>query len=205
MAYPFSYTGNIVYFSKEPISLQGLEAQVLQIGKPSGERINSFYFPKGFLGLPFRFSYLLKKGKLSYTMNLFEVNMVTLIGVVMGVFFYGFHHYYAAAFTFVLVFLWYIVALVVNGFRLQSFLIGAIERVNGNTDSKEWANQQEWMKNPDLCPACGEPVNPYSNQCVDCGLHFKKGKKKEKYTATNSTGVTLVNYKTKGKNEKNSR
>jgi len=61
---------------------------------------------------------------------------------------------------------------------------------------KATKEQLEWLKNPNVCPACGTKRNPYHDKCFDCGLHFgaikklvdnqsQTGERKIKYTYQN--------------------
>jgi len=42
---------------------------------------------------------------------------------------------------------------------------------------KATKEQLEWLKNPNVCPACGTERNPYNDKCFECGLHFGAIKK----------------------------
>ncbi len=42
---------------------------------------------------------------------------------------------------------------------------------------KATKEQIDWLKNPNICPACGAARNPYSDKCLECGLSFGAIKK----------------------------
>lgn len=45
-----------------------------------------------------------------------------------------------------------------------------LNKIN-DTDIEEW--NPDWAENDDLCPACGNSLDIYSNTCLNCGLKIK--------------------------------
>ncbi len=62
-------------------------------------------------------------------------------------------------------------------------------------EAQIWHKQQQWLQQPDKCPACGEPRNAYSSSCVRCGLKLpQNAKQKSLNTIFTSTSDKRINY-----------
>lgn len=60
--------------------------------------------------------------------------------------------------------------------------------------------QKEWIKNKNLCSACGTELNKYHSVCPECGLHIAK---KKVFSRFNTTANSLdMKYEYKGKTRK---
>ncbi|HPW67082.1 MAG TPA: hypothetical protein PLS84_08410, partial [Salinivirgaceae bacterium] len=63
---------------------------------------------------------------------------------------------------------------------------------------KATKEQLEWLKNPNVCPACGTERNPYHDKCLECGLHFGAIKKlidNQSQTGTKEVKIIYKNEK----------
>lgn len=194
MGFPFSYTGKIILNSGS-ISYVDVENIKKQL-QPADAEATAFFFQKGFLGLPVRFSIksLMPKESngIEYCMFLFETNTISLLGLVFTTFFFGYHQLYSAWFAATITLLFYSFSLAVNGHRLHKFLMQLIDANEESLLDEQWENQQQWLKDIAVCPACGEPANPYSDKCINCGLYL--GKAPKSMGDQNSNSTESINY-----------
>lgn len=129
-----------------------------------------------------------------YKISMFENNTVFISTIVFALFFY-FNNSANASILPIIFGLGYFLT---NTSRISHSIKSEIYNLLGsNIDYGMvdlWKKQKQWMKDPLLCPACGEPKNKYSNACVNCGLQFNKAKQKLSKTNTSSSQKKLVNY-----------
>lgn len=77
-------------------------------------------------------------------------------------------------------FLWFcgISLLVFYGIRsiyVHSFISGVISHITIQQTDEDILRdeQQRWIENPHVCPACGTEINDYTSNCSECGLFIK--------------------------------
>jgi len=144
-------------------------------------------------------------GNVSIALSLFESNLLLTFFLAFGFFFFFHQSHFFGTTTILAGILYYILSIHVSITAIKKSII----RISGITfdlgESDLWKKQQEWMKNEQLCPACGEQKNPYSYQCINCGIHFRNPNKQADNTAINTTGAPEVTYQYQKRNEKNSR
>ncbi|OQA95835.1 MAG: hypothetical protein BWY22_01995 [Bacteroidetes bacterium ADurb.Bin217] len=80
----------------------------------------------------------------------------------------------------VLFFLWFtgislLVFIIIRYLYFRFFISGVIDfiMVRESTDEEISAMQQQWIENPNVCPACGTDINEYSQYCSECGLFIR--------------------------------
>ena len=130
--------------------------------------------------------------KITIRISLFENTIALLLFVAIGVFLFQFDAVSVAIALLIAGVVFYIINLHKTLSNLKSKLLNL---AHANLDWGEpvlWKKQQAWIKNPLVCPACGEPRNSYSPNCVNCGI-------------STSAGDTTISYQYQKKNEKNSR
>ncbi|MFA6403534.1 MAG: hypothetical protein WCX31_18215 [Salinivirgaceae bacterium] len=144
-------------------------------------------------------------GKVSFTLSLFELNLSLIFFVALGLFFRFYQNPLFSYLAIVSGILFYFISIHASVTGIKKSII----QISGTTfdlgELELWKKQQGWMKNELLCPACGEPKNPYSYQCVSCGIYFAKALKDNERVQINTTGTENVHYHYSKKNEKNSR
>ncbi len=144
-------------------------------------------------------------GKVSFTLSLFEFNLLLLIFLALGLFFKYYQNQLFFYLSIVFGILFYFISIHTSVAGIKKSII----QISGTTfdlgELELWKKQQEWMKNELLCPACGEPKNPYSYQCISCGIYFTNPSKEIEKVKVNTTGTENVHYHYNKKNEKNSR
>lgn len=69
-----------------------------------------------------------------------------------------------------------------NVFFVSSALVNKINKFTGNAEYSFEAGenlspeQKKWLKNPQLCPACGSFLSDFDIDCPDCGLRVKQNR-----------------------------
>ncbi|MGE4287195.1 MAG: hypothetical protein AB7E36_00795 [Salinivirgaceae bacterium] len=144
--------------------------------------------------------------KITIRISLFENTIALLLFVTIGIFLIQFNAV-SLAITIILAGLaFYIINLHKTLSTIKAKLLNL---AHANLDWGEpalWRKQQVWLKNPSVCPACGETRNAYSSTCVNCGLYLSKApKNKNNNSFSTSAGDTPIIYQYQKKNEKNSR
>lgn len=144
--------------------------------------------------------------KITIQISLFENTTALLLFVAIGIFLIQFNAVSLAITMFLVGLAFYIINLHKTLSNLKTKLLNL---AHANLDWGEpalWKKQQAWLKNPLVCPACGEPRNAYSSNCVNCGLYLSKPpKSKNNSSISTSAGDTPISYQYQKKNEKNSR
>jgi len=59
-----------------------------------------------------------------------------------------------------------------RGYFFQKNIMGLLKADLPSRLEKAPPEQEEWIENPDKCPACGHPLNTDDNECPDCGLNL---------------------------------
>jgi hypothetical protein len=209
--FPFSFTDELVFYTpdnfNDSVFLKQL-AKHLQIENygyqmkvHSNVSLSKLPVKIGILFLPDTVA-----SKIIFTLSLFENNLVLLAGMLFSSFLF----YYNSTTLAVLLLLSAILFYLINLHKsIQNLRKIAIDAAGTNLDMGEpalWKHQQKWLKDPSVCPACGEPTNPYSAKCVNCGLHLTKPKKHSPGGNTNSSGGSInIVYQNPDKHAKDSR
>lgn len=144
--------------------------------------------------------------KVVFTISLFENNLVMLAGVLFSVFLYSYQSLALAGLALPAAIGFYLINLhkTIQVLRKKTLAFAGADLDLGEPGL--WNLQQKWLKDPGLCPACGEPINPYSHKCVNCGLHFTKGKHKAPAENTDtSAGRLHITYENPPRHAKDSR
>lgn len=144
--------------------------------------------------------------KITILISLFENTIALLLFVAISLFLFQFNAVSVAITLLIAGLIFYIVNLHKT---LSNLKLVLLKLAHANLDWGEpalWKKQQTWLKNPMVCPACGEPRNSYSSTCVNCGLYLTKAAKHtNSWSISTSVGNTSVSYQYEKKDEKNSR
>lgn len=193
MHFPFAYTGEVVFYKIDDFDPDLIFKQI-----QSKVLISSIKDEDIIFTAPFSFSKLPIKIGLSiiddystvyckYNISLFENNVIILLSLVFASFFYFFGSELISFFSIIGGVIFYLF----NAIEMSKSVKTLIYSIFGNNaeigEPILWEKQQQWMKDKTLCPACGEPKNPYSSKCVGCGLFLDKGKLAQTYTNINLT------------------
>ncbi|MBI9069102.1 MAG: hypothetical protein JEZ09_17525 [Salinivirgaceae bacterium] len=191
MTFPFYYTGEIIFYKPE-----NFENTDFQKHFESGNlKI------KTLLNFPASVTFIINDENVSiqvlYKISMFEQNIILLFSFLMATFFYLFD---ANALSIISIFIgvfYYIGNLSKVSKSIKNLVYSYIGGNLSVEESTLWNLQQKWMKDKNLCPACGEPKNPYSNKCINCGIYLSK--KTVKLESENSTTVKdiVIDYKIK--------
>lgn len=200
MNFPFWYTGEVVFYKSDNINVS--EAVSYIVSQNKGKAINNklihFQGNKGVFGLPSRIRLLINTEgatiHINYYQSLFESNILLLFGILFSAYFFIYNHVeYSVIALLVGIGVYASNALKVNLFAKE--LVAKFGSLTKNIEQQKlWELQQIWIKDVSVCPACGEKVNPYSANCVNCGLHFKGKLKKRQNSGTNNTTNQRIKY-----------
>jgi predicted RNA-binding Zn-ribbon protein involved in translation (DUF1610 family) len=71
---------------------------------------------------------------------------------------------------------------VVGIYHFKSVLENIFDKIALSKEQPEELSeeQQKWLKNPDVCPACGTELTAYDAVCPECGLNLKTYRKSKK-------------------------
>ena len=189
MHFPFAYTGELVFYKTDDFNvdefINQIESQLIVSEKNKQQLI--FSTPFSYSKLPVKITLSVVDDNTSihckYAISLFENNMVFLLTATFSLFFFHFDNQLFAIASLVIGVLFYFF----NTIKISNSIKTLIyNQVGGNADigtPELWKQQQKWMKDANLCPACGEPKNAYSHKCINCGLFFSE----------NTTKITNVN------------
>lgn len=205
MFFPFWYNNELVFYKENDIDYKKTLLEISEINQ--GSEIDKKHFmwqcKKGIFNhsIPVKIE-LNEDGtsvQLRYFLSLFESNILFLLGLVFAIFFWLNHQNHLVFFSFVLgLILW-----IVNTFRLNYFVRKQFESLgfyDHNINRQYlWQKQQKWQKQDELCPACGEVLNPYSSKCTQCGLQIFEKNKRQPFCPSNTTASTgtKIHYKSK--------
>ncbi|PKP11334.1 MAG: hypothetical protein CVU09_03430 [Bacteroidetes bacterium HGW-Bacteroidetes-4] len=209
--FPFVFTDELVFYAPENFEEQNFHQAIV-------EHFNARFDDNQFttetaislsrLPVKIRLRYYSDSiaPKITLRISMFENTIALLLFLAIGVFLFQFDAV-ALAITMILAGLaFYIINLHKTLSNLKTKLLNL---AHANLDWGEpalWKKQQAWLKNPLVCPACGEPRNAYSSNCVNCGLYLSKApKNKNSSSVSTSAGDTSISYQYQKKNEKNSR
>lgn len=201
MRFPFWYTGEVVFYKSEKNSSPDFIHNLFISNHGTLESKGNYLFQgnKGVFGLR---SIVKVQANIEgptihikYFSSLFESNIIFLLGIVLGSFFYLNQKYLFGVVFFIVGLAVYLINTILINSYIKSIL-KPIGELNQTLEQQElWLKQKEWTKDPDVCSACGEPINPYTIKCVNCGLQFStKGKKPSTANSTSNLPIK-VTYK----------
>jgi hypothetical protein len=144
-------------------------------------------------------------GNVSFSLSLLESNLALIISSVFSFFFLSYNDTLFGYLSIIAGILFYFINIHISVTAIKRSII----KISGTPfdlgEPELWKKQQVWMKDPLLCPACGEPKNPYSYKCVNCGIYFSNPTKQPSDEQVNTTGSEQIVYQYRNKHEKNSR
>lgn len=209
--FPFSYMDELVFYTPEQFSASTF---VNNLGKEFSISEQGYFmeFPStvSLSRLPVNTFMEIQSDavstKITLIVSLFENNVILLLSLLLSAFLYYFDAFTGSTLSLIAGVVFY----ATNLHKTISTLRNKVLKIAGaNLDLGEpglWRKQQQWMKDPSVCPACGEPVNPYSHRCINCGIYlFNPKKQKQENSVNTSNGSSNIQYQIKPKHEKNSR
>jgi len=204
MVFPFWYTGEAVFYKSGEVNSDEIIKNIVL--KHNGETTDNETFvfkgKAGIFGLhsfvKLKFDSLGTTIHIKYFTSLFESNILLILGLVLGSFLYVNDKFLLSYLFFMLGFFSYFGNTIwVNNYAKK--MIAPLGSLLRNIEEQElWEKQQNWTKNPEVCSACGEPVNPYALKCINCGMHFSK-KRGPVHSATSHTANTNISFKIRPK------
>lgn len=184
MSFPIKYVGELNVNKPEGFNFDQYSTRVYQLLHHQKEPFLGqayFSFPLPLIGLNLRLKLTLLEEHATihakYTISLFELNILFVLLSGLTVFFSiaGISSLMILFGIIAIGYYWYGLSTVSNG--LKSIILQEMTDNHFMEEPGLWLKQQEWLKDEKLCSACGEVINPYSNSCINCGLHIKKTSK----------------------------
>lgn len=177
MFFPIQYNGELLLNRTEDFNmdryLQQIEKEFQISNNPfSNKKENIFPLPWVNLGL--RYGYSLNDEhatiNIKYSISLFELNLFFVLCTGLAIFVFIAQHLGFAILLlgFAIFYYWFALSTVSHG--IKHLFTRDNQMCHAMEEPGLWQKQQIWMKNPTLCSACGEPKNPYSKHCVNCGV-----------------------------------
>jgi len=80
----------------------------------------------------------------------------------------------------------------INYFFQKYYLISLIETNTDELSEVLSDEQKKWIKDPGKCPACGNEISEYQQNCFECGLKLREKTKFSRFTS--SKGFNKINY-----------
>lgn len=200
MVFPFWYTGEAVFYKSDEVNATEIIKDIVVNHKGESADDGLFIF-KGNAGLFGLHSFIKLKFDtrgttvhVNFFTSLFESNILLALGLVLGSFLFLNDIFLLSSLFYVLGMLAYFGNTIwLNNYAKK--IISPLGSLLRNVEEQElWEKQQLWMKNPDVCSACGEPVNPYATKCVNCDLQFSKKGKNIKHSSVSNTANANINF-----------
>ncbi len=199
MVFPFWYNGEVISYKSDDLDYSNLLYEITK--KNYGKQIDSDNFEwqikKGLFNnvIPVKIKVNTDNISvhISYYVSLFESNILLLFGLLFSVFFFISGQPHLISTPIILgVTAWFI-----NTIRIIFYVKEQLKTFSkfDNNISRQylWGKQQKWINEEHLCPACGEPLNPYSSSCTQCRLNVKNTKNKP-INKANLTSEKNINF-----------
>jgi hypothetical protein len=200
MFFPFYYTGEVAFYKSKDFNV-GLFYNNLKkdaVNSNITSDVLTVFVPYSLTKIPVKVYFSIIDDNVTiyckYKISLFENNTGLLFSFFLTGFFYYFNSILLSVITLLAGFSFYIFNLTLISRKIKLLIE---KTANMDRDAAEpvlWEKQQKWIKTPDVCPACGEKINPYSKKCLNCGLILKGKHSSKKYSNTTVTYKQNINY-----------
>lgn len=203
MPIPFNYTEEQVFYLPDNFNESDFLQKLLKkanIIKPKNNYTDYNFFILNLIRIRININILIDNVNLRirYSIKTFELNIIMLFALLFFAFFLGFSKKNEAIISITAGIIIYINCIVYIVNKLKTSIDAILDQKPNQGDFELWQKQKKWLNTPGLCPACGEPVNPYSTKCVVCGLTIGKNKKKaSNQSATTNTDIIFTIKKNK--------
>jgi hypothetical protein len=198
-AFPFNFIGELVFYHSDENDLTGIDDRVLNAVGGNLNADKSLTISGGPFILPTNLQIRIKIDPIVmhivYSINLMALNALWLV-ITLFALMTGYFHYTRTA--------WIIGLLATAGyFALIMLQYGYIERkitTGLNLPPFEgeialWHKQKKWLQQPEVCPACGEKRNIYSDKCISCGLKLPPTDSQKRLdNSASSTADIMYNF-----------
>lgn len=98
-------------------------------------------------------------------------------------------------------FLWFIgislfVFLGIRLFYTRLFISSVINQISISEDTDEILSkqQEQWVQNPHVCPACGTEITKYTRNCSECGLFIQQIPPVSRFSVSENLDSYTLNY-----------
>ena len=188
MSFPLTYKNNMCFDYSSSINIDVINSALIKTLKSAGAsdfkfKENTIYFNLKKSILQFKYSANFKvinekdQIKIGYSFSLIPVFEISLFVIIFAAFASNFSTYSLLKFSIIFLLIFYPVNILFISNELRKIIKNSYLSVFPENNSDYSKEQQEWMDNPNKCPACGAYINEYSSKCVNCGLTLKYGKK----------------------------
>ncbi len=185
MSFPHTYTGRIFYKGRKQ-DLHILEknirddlAKMAQFEVKQENNTTLFQSSSPFLKIPFAFSLDINTDEIVYTLQLQQTLKIILFVLIFTALFsynsLSFFFWFASLFT---ITFYTVNLLIINGVINQTF-VKILEKRKLYIPDKEHlsAEQKEWLKDKNRCPACGYFLSSIDLTCPECDLQLNRKRK----------------------------
>ena len=132
--------------------------------------------------------------KIEYEFSLIQVFEISLFVIIFAAFASNYSVYSLLTFSIIFLLIFYPVNIffISNALRklIKSSYLSLFPKNKGDYSSE----QQEWINNPNKCPACGAYMNEYTSKCPNCGLTLKHGKRIKSHTNQSKFKKAEIKY-----------
>jgi len=187
MSFPLTYKNNMYFDYSSSINIDVINSALIKSLKLAGAtefkfKENTIYFNLKKSILQFKYSANFKvtnekdRLKIKYGFSLIQVFEISLFVIIFAAFASNFSVFSLIKFSLFFLLVFYPVNIFFISNELRKIIKNSYLSVFPENNSDYSKEQQEWMNNPNKCPACGAYINEYSSKCVNCGLTLKHGK-----------------------------
>lgn len=188
MSFPQTYKNNICFDYSGSKNIDAINSSLLKSLKLADAtdfkfKENTIHFNIKTSILHFKYSANFKiindkeRLKIEYEFSLIPVFEISLFVIIFAAFASNFSVYSLLKFSIIFLLIFYPVNIFFISNELRKLIKASYLSLFPENKSDYSKEQQEWINNPNKCPACGEYINEYSSKCVNCGLTLKHGKR----------------------------
>lgn len=187
MSFPITYKKNIYFeFSKDVGIDQIINALIKQLKAENATEITiknntiDFKLKKSIFNFQYPASFKITEDKnrikITYEFSLVQVFEISLIVIFFAALASKFSVYSLLKFSIIFLLIFYPVNIFFIGNALKKIAKSSYQSLLPENKSDYSQEQQNWINDPNRCPACGAYINEYTSKCPNCGLTLKHGK-----------------------------
>ncbi|MBE9467819.1 MAG: hypothetical protein IMY72_05780 [Bacteroidetes bacterium] len=188
MSFPQTYKNNICFDYSDSKNIDAINSSLIKNLKLAGatnfkftENTIHFNLKKSILHFKYSANFKIindkERLKIEYEFSLIPVFEISLFVIIFSLFASNFSVYSLIKFSIIFLIIFYSVNIFFISNELRKLIKASYFSLFPENNSDYSKEQQEWINNPNKCPACGEYINEYSLKCINCGLTLKHGKR----------------------------
>ncbi len=193
MSFPQTYKNKVCFDFSNKINIDVITKALLRHLKSANatditfkENTIHFNLKKSILNFKYSASFKIaeykNRIKIVYEFSLIQVFEISLFVIIFAAFASKFSVYSLLIFSIIFLLIFYSVNIFFINNVLRKLIKSSYLSLFPENKSDYSREQQEWINNPNKCPACGAYINDYTSKCPNCGLTLKHGKRIESNT-----------------------